>query len=511
MQPLAERRRGLGPIKQRERWTPPALVPKIDDAGSASEGSQSVTPPALTPAGDLQLSEGLPADISFDVLPVESEVASASPTSFPDIPPDDLINPIAIPQYPQDASSQLILYPTPSFDILSLFPSFSFTNPTEPAPSIGSDDVQAMTFHSTVLAPMKSTRKAALSAHSIFLNFAVQNPMALHFLLAFSHSELAIHHGFSHRPPLESYLHFQNGSQLLSQALVTLSPTNHVAMMLSFLYLYMFWMRRDPLEVERLRELSTSILAYITTFSLDEVCANSSGSTGTSEPVTLSRILTYIYDRDVFCGFFGCGAAFAGYVSQKHETRQRIWLLSRMPILPDQTETWFSQSSELAVLGKWVEIRNKLDKIREEQNFLFTLWTDCAQESTKPPLMALVAVTIFHALEIYLYRSRDTFFGETPVPADIERALQELVSAAYHTIPVGPVQLLERFQWALLIGGIETHDPVYRDWISGSISDPVIKGVYNLVVSAKTLSAKGISMEAIRELVSKQTRPYHHN
>ncbi|SCO01278.1 uncharacterized protein FFB20_11391 [Fusarium fujikuroi] len=532
MQPLAERRRGLGPIEQRERWTPPTIVPKIDDA--VSEGSQSVTPPALTPSGELQLSEGLPVDISFDVLPVENEVVSASPTIFPDIPPEDIINPIALPQYPHD-SSQLILYPTPSFDLLSLFPSFSFTNPTEPAPSIGSDDVQAMTFHSTVLAPMKSTRKAALSAHSIFLNFAVQNPMALHFLLAFSHSELAIHHGFSHRPPLESYLHFQNGSQLLSQALVTLSPMNHVAMMLSFLYLYMFWMRRDPLEVERLRELSNSILAYVTTFSLDEVCANSSGSTGTSEPVTLSRILTYIYDRDVFCGFFGCGSAFAGYVSQKHETRQRIWLLSRMPILPEQTETWFrsetlpetsqrrildvyfslitiqyeinvySQSNELAVFGKDLEIRTRLDKIREEQNFLFTLSRDCAQQSTKPPLMALVVVTIFHALEIYLHRSRDTFFGETPVPADIERALQELVSAAYHTIPVGPVQLLERFQWALLIGGIETHDPVYRDWISASISDPVIKGVYNLVVSAKTLSAKGISMEAVRELVSKQT------
>jgi hypothetical protein len=66
-----------------------------------------------------------------------------------------------------------------------------------------------------------------------------------------------------------------------------------------------------------------------------------------------------------------------------------------MPILPDQTETWFrseslpetsqrrildvyfslitiqyeinvySQSSELAILGKGLEIRNKLDKIRE--------------------------------------------------------------------------------------------------------------------------------------------------
>ncbi|KAF5265484.1 hypothetical protein FOXYS1_3708 [Fusarium oxysporum] len=401
MQPLAERRRGLGPIKQREKWTPQTIVPKTDDA--VSEGSQSVTPPALTPAGELQLPEGLPADMSFDVLPVENEAASASPTNFPDIPPEDMINPITIPQYPHD-SSQLILYPTPSFDLLSLFPSFSFTNPTEPAPSIGSDDVQAMTFHSTVLAPMKSTRKAALSAHSIFLNFAVQNPMALHFLLAFSHSELAIHHAF------------KPGA-------------------------------RDTIAYEPYRD---DVVVFVSLYVLDE-------------------------ERSV-----GGGE------------------IARVEYLD-------SCSSELAILGKGLEIRNKLDKIREEQNFLFTLSRDCAQQSTQPPLMALVAVTIFHALEIYLHRSRDTFFGETPVPADIERALQELVSAAYHTIPVGPVQLLERFQWALLIGGIETHDPVYRDWISASISDPVIKGVYSLVVSAKTLSAKGISMEAVRELVSKQS------
>ncbi|KAF5599012.1 DAL5-Allantoate ureidosuccinate permease [Fusarium pseudoanthophilum] len=395
MQPLAERRRGLGPIKQRERWTPPTIVPKIDDAGSASEGSQSVTPPALTPAGDLQLSEGLPADMSFDVLPVESEVVSASPTSFPDIPPDDMISPIALPQYPQDASSQLILYPTPSFDILSLFPSFSFTNPTEPAPSIGSDDVQAMTFHSTVLAPMKSTRKAALSAHSIFLNFA--------------------------RTSYTSWFQPQT-----AYGVVSAFPERVPAFKPGARDIIAYQPRRDD------------VVVFVPLHVLDE-----EGSPGGGE-------------------------------------------IARVEYLD----------------SCWVEIRNKLDKIREEQNFLFTLSRDCAQQSTKPPLMALVAVTIFHALEIYLHRSRDTFFGETPVPADIERALQELVSAAYHTIPVGPVQLLERFQWALLIGGIETHDPVYRDWISASISDPVIKGVYNLVVSAKTLSAKGISMQAYLDKTS---------
>ncbi|GKU07220.1 zn 2cys6 transcription factor [Fusarium langsethiae] len=476
-------------------------------------------------------------DMTFVLQDGEMENASAI-QNLPDLPSED-IESINLPEFDEEIAfnaSQLILFSMPSFNLHPIFPSFSFTNPAEPAPSIGSDDVQAMTFHSTVLAPMKSTRKAALSSHSIFLNFAVQNPMALHFLLAFSHSELAIHHGFSDRPPLESHLHFQHGSQLLNQALVDLTPTDHIAMMLSFLYLYMFWMRRDPFDVLKLRELSSSILAYVTTFSLDEMCANSANSGGTSEPVTLSRILTYIYDRDVFCGFFGCGEKFAGYVSEKHDTRQRIWQLSRMPILSEeQTGAWlrpeqlpetslrktvdvyfslitvqyeinqYSQSRDSESSGKESEIKRKLDKIREEHSFLFTIPRQSTRQSTNLPLMTLVTATIFYALQIYLHRSRSSGFGQTPVPQDIDTALKELVAAAYQTIATGPVQLLERFQWALLISGMETHDPVHRDWISANISDPVIKSVFNLVLSAKGRSDEGVSMETIRDLVSRRS------
>ncbi|KAM0504727.1 hypothetical protein ACHAP8_002113 [Fusarium lateritium] len=532
-------------MKERSSWTPKAITPKVsNDELDISSGTDTVATqespvePAFTDTSSdiLQLTDSMNAHTTF-ALPDTVEGAPAI-QNLPNLPSED-IDSLTLPEFDEDISfdtAQLILFPTPSFNLLSIFPSFSFTNPAEPAPSIGSDDVQAMTFHSTVLAPMKSTRKAALSSHSIFLNFAVQNPMALHFLLAFSHSELAIHHGFSDKPPLESHLHFQHGSQLLNQVLVDLTPTDHIAMMLSFLYLYMFWMRRDPFDISKLRELSSSILAYVTTFSLDEMCATSTNSGGTSEPVTLSRILTYIYDRDVFCGFFGCGEKFAGYVTEKHDTRQRIWQLSRMPILSEeQTGAWFrpeqlpetsqrkivdvyfslitvqyeinqySQSSDPEPSGKKLEIKRKLDKIKEEHGFLFTISKQCTGQSTKPPLMALVTATIFYALQIYLYRSRNNVFGQTPIPQDMDTALKELVAAAYQTIATGPVQLLERFQWALLIAGIETNDPVHRDWISANISDPVIKSVFNLVLSAKGRSDEGVSMEAVRDLVSRRS------
>ncbi|KAI1050706.1 hypothetical protein LB507_009349 [Fusarium sp. FIESC RH6] len=524
---LASRRRGLGPIKERGSWEPPPIVPK----GPEPEPSPELQLSIVSDDG-IQLPETLEADNVLNVsnddgtddsaviqFSQDDGVLSADNASVIEglaLPED--VNSLAIPEFDQsNFNHTLILFPTPSFNLLSILPSYSFTHPPTAAPSIGSNDVQAMTFHSTILASMKSTRRASLSSHSIFLNFAVQNPMALHFLLAFSHSELAIHHGFSHKPPMESHLHFQQGSALFDQALVNMTPTDHVAMMLSFLYLYMFWMRRDPFDVERLGELSCSALAYVTMFSLDEMCA---GSQAGSESSTLARILTYIYDRDVFCGFFGCGEKFAGYVNEKHETRERIWQLSRMPVLaehvPDTGQrrivnvyfslitiqyeiNQYSQSSG-RMPGKWVEMKRKLDKIREEHSWLFIL----SQQSTpNPPLMALVTVTILHALQIYLYRSRDSAFGETPVPPEVETALTDLVAVAYHTITIGPVQLLERFQWALLIAGIETHDPIHRDWISASISDPVIKSVYHQVLAAKGMSDT-VSMEAVRDLISRK-------
>lgn len=113
--------------------------------------------------------------------------------------------------------------------------------------------------------------------------------------------------------------------------------------------------------------------------------------------------------------------------------------------------------------------------------------------------MALVTVTFFHALQIYFYRSRNSHFGERPVPSEIQWALRELVAAAYYTMATGPVQLLERFQWSLLIAGIETHDPVHQEWISRTISDPSMKHALHLIQEAKTISC--ISMQTLRQII----------
>lgn len=196
---------------------------------------------------------------------------------------------------------------------------------------IENSDLQAVAFHRGVLAPLKSTRASAESAHSIFLDRAIGNDMALHFLLAVSHSELAIYRGECIRAPQESWHHFHHGSQLLSNHRNQLSKPDHVATLLSFLYMYMFWMRRGPFDQSMLRELSRSVLLHVKTYKLDNL-GNADGS-GTAaavpDKVLISRILTYLYDRDGFCYFFGCGGAFANYVSDHHDKGSQIWRLSQ--------------------------------------------------------------------------------------------------------------------------------------------------------------------------------------
>ncbi|CAH0025177.1 unnamed protein product [Clonostachys rhizophaga] len=529
---LASRRLGVGPIKRRGHWKPQEILPK-----ELENGEQQIDEIRAhhrhTPSHFI---DSPPREELSNHDAVALVTASNDPSST-----DDEVN---LPLFSIDlwrsdqflddstlhidpsllvTNSDLTLFPVLTTDILFSTTSLSFTSPLDPAPSIGCNDSQAVTFHRTILAPMKSTRVPSLSAHALFLDLAAHNRMALHFLLAFSYSELAIHHGFGHDPPVESYRHFQQGSCLFAQAI---GPSNHVAMMISLLYLYMFWMRRDPLDVAKLRELSNFILIYVKTFRLDDICADASNSTQ-SEPVLISRIMTYIYDRDVFCGFFGSNMAFAGFVSENHEKRGRIWQLSRSPLssLNDHESSDFSknqhsmildayftlitiqheincysQGSETQTLGMKLRIQQRLDQVRQEHSPLFALAAaNCAQGAS--PLMGLVTLTFFHALEIYLYRSRDSALGQVPTPARVQAALSQLVTAAYYSMAAGPVQLLERFQWALLIAGIETQDPVHRDWLSASISDPAIRGVYHAVQAAK--GPTGISMRAIREVVAR--------
>ncbi|KAF3014676.1 hypothetical protein E8E14_002868 [Neopestalotiopsis sp. 37M] len=537
-------RRGYGPIKDRDNWQPPLISPKPQAAGGQQQCSQRYSAIPVDSAGNQDALEPMPQDAgaasSKGLLPSKSPDLSGSQavgsrqlvlssTSTNDNEDSMSENDLRLERQPVSSLPQDPLPQSSSSYLRHFIQPHTLTISRAPA-MIESSDMQAVAFHRGVFAPLKSTRAAAESAHSIFLDHAIQDDMALHFLLALSHSELAIYRGEYIRAPPESWLHFHHGSQLLSNHRNQLAKPNHVATLLSFLYMYMFWMRRGPFDRSMLRELSRSVLLHVTTYKLDNLCATgtSSGTDASVVPdsVLISRILTYLYDRDGFCYFFGCGGAFANYVSDNHEKRSRIWRLSQMgyPWSTDLrpaahgtsledgriTEVYFQliaihhdinrYSQESLASGSEVKIRAQLERLGKEHESLFNMVDECERRTSTPCLMTLVSVSLYYALIIYLHRGRESPFGGRPVPDEIHFALSKLVSTAYYTMASGPVQLLERFQWALLIAGVETNDPVYRDWIRGNIADPSMKSTLDTILAMQ--QTRLLSMQEIRELVS---------
>jgi hypothetical protein len=327
---LSSRRRGLGPIKNRNAWAPHTILPKSCDRNGLDRLSQVQGTIGGTPTPPTS------------VISTQDHSHGSEHFDLVDIPSSDLIEPnfnlhaeligSTEPAVCDQYAGFPILFPLeslPSHHFLADARAVLFANGVEAshAPSLGSSDSQAVLFHRTVFAPLKSTRNAASSAHSLFVGLAFRNAMTLHFLLAVSHNELAIYLGFPKQPPQESWSHLQHGSRIFLQALNPLAPLDHVGTMLSFLYMYMFWLRHSPLNLRKLGELSASVLAYVRSYNLDDLCA-ASGSLA-PDTVLLSRILTYLYDRDGFCGFFGHGGYFTSYVGENLEKRHKIWQLSR--------------------------------------------------------------------------------------------------------------------------------------------------------------------------------------
>ncbi|KAL4882036.1 hypothetical protein BJY04DRAFT_187924 [Aspergillus karnatakaensis] len=303
--------------------------------------------------------------------------------------------------------------------------------------------------------------------------------------------------------------------------------------------MYMFWMRRDRLDPTKLRDLSRAVVAHVRTYGLDTRCASDDvlsydentyiGTITVSEQVLLARIIAYLYDRDGFCCFFGCGGEFANYMNSISHKRHRIWLRSRaaffLPlgdseysgavseiedaatldvyfelIILHQEINFYSQTSTTNSIAIASKLERRLAAIYKDQA---TLFYQAASNSKvfRCTLMAYVTVTFFYALQIYFYRARMSSFGTRPVPPEVQGAINSLVSTAYYAVKTGPVQLLERFQWSLFIAGLETTDPIHEEWIGNNISDPAIKQGFDYIQTLKGQTPSDITMQRIRGLI----------
>jgi hypothetical protein len=78
-------------------------------------------------------------------------------------------------------------------------------------------------------------------------------------------------------------------------------------------------------------------------------------------------------------------------------------------------------------------------------------------------------VILFHALKIYLFRSRILDLDEES-PAYINEALENLLHIIRRTFASNRNELHDRLQWPMFLVGIEIEDGFARDWIIDRLS-----------------------------------------
>ncbi|KPI34759.1 uncharacterized protein AB675_10 [Cyphellophora attinorum] len=382
-------------------------------------------------------------------------------------------------------------------------------------------DTTAFVYFQRIFAGLKSTRHSPTSAHFIFSQYAKKLPIAMHFLLAVSHAELCVEQRVSFQAPSESLTHFEAGSELLRVRLKTFSTArDHLETMLTYLYLFQFWLRRERWFAKELQDLSMSVLLYVKAFSLDEICGAADDdctSQDAIEKALVSRVLCYLFDRDGFAAFSGYAGFFANVAMQNAELWQKIWLRFQAAFpLASRREAavievyyrliWIHHEVNCYSLQRKddsrasTRIKNQLREIRVRESWMFGLMAHRHSDVPEPSTMRLVAVAFYHAIVIYHYRCRSSPFGASPVPEDIQEALKGLFTCTRFAVRTRSVQLLERFQWSLFIAGVETNDVANTEWVRESLADAVLKDVFGVVRDVKRNSHGCISLGTVRSL-----------
>lgn len=371
--PLTEVRRGRGPIKNRDHksWSPCLILPKATSNNTATsseclvdlvvENAEAVLQEApglqlpqsgLTEPSTAQvlesLDERLAASTNIDVATDVSDGFVFAMHHISTLIGDDMSNAASMLEErwhgeqesddgaPVNNTTSLIAL-TPALSTADM--SFLSFEVHDLGPS-HFNDAQAADFYRMVFAPLRSTKTPAASPHFFFADYVRTRCMASHFLLAVSHSEISTFYGQAPGQSPEALQHFAIASDLFSQNLI-LANAQHMEMMLSFLYIYHFWLRRPAWNSQKLFTLSTAILIYVKRNDLDKMCAiqdvsalgRQSGSSSSTAAI-LSRILVYLFDRDGFCAFAGIGGILATHACQHEELWQKIWRVSNTAFAP---------------------------------------------------------------------------------------------------------------------------------------------------------------------------------
>jgi hypothetical protein len=123
---------------------------------------------------------------------------------------------------------------------------------------------------------------------------------------------------------------------------------------------------------------------------------------------------------------------------------------------------------------------------------------------TRPRARVLVNadydVVLFNALRIYYFRSTISDLS-IETPPEIQTSLKAVLTIIQRTFSSRSTELHDRLQWPLFLAGIETNDPIYREWIFSRLTSDRVATVLQQTLDAQSFSGKRLHVVQIRNML----------
>ena len=350
--PLRVKRRGCGSLKSRgDSWKPkqifPALPPTTSFATAVSVSESTQKADALS---DMEpcIDGWVGSEEWWETIEIDAENLDWS--EFPNDELDDLSPPVVfgnssadLDQYEALSSMSVEGARSSTNATLTISPSRPLSDHHFTVPN-GLDllpfEHQALHHYQTVFSTYRSTKDPKWSTHKMLLNYGSYNPMIMRFILAVSINDYSIRTS-NEQLYQGAQDHFGIASGLWVETMKKGQTSDHLAVMTSFFFLYLYMTKRRNVTHHRLRKLSKSVVDFVKRHKLDTRCLGSTRSpspdqvSGGSATMTirqrslLARLIMWTFDEDVKCGFQGSGGHLAQYLSENDIRTKNIYDASR--------------------------------------------------------------------------------------------------------------------------------------------------------------------------------------
>lgn len=208
--------------------------------------------------------------------------------------------------------------------------------------------------------------------------------MLMQFLLAVSINDFGLRHE-NELPSIDAQVHFKAGAQVLVEAIRNDTKKDHLALMASFFFLYIYISKGKFMSPQSLTQLSKSVLDYVKRHNLDTLCLEAPSSLNSSHGSTLgsirersvlARLIIWIFDEDLKCGCQGSGGYLARYLTEHKERTMKIYDVARSSLeahwgadYPDrQVIDDIENSAVLEFLYEMMPLNQEIRELSENSN-----------------------------------------------------------------------------------------------------------------------------------------------